>query len=76
MLFLAADRNKNTGWEGYDIIVNRKKVIHETTSIERHRKNFKWQHEKSIDLMVNDTKMELKFPKSLTDTHTLDFEFK
>lgn len=75
-LFINIDCNKNTGWEGYDYVINRvnpgKKAILEKTDAA-----WNWQKAGEIDYAVNGNKLELKIPKSLLGiTGEPDFEFK
>src|SRR3546814_16534394 len=43
-LFIDIDRNKATGWEGYDYVVNRASPG-ETALVEKHKKGGKWKKE-------------------------------
>ncbi len=75
-LFIDADRNKNTGWEGYDFVINRvtagKKAI-----IEKTEAGWNWKKVAEIDYAVKGNKLEIKIPRSLlSQTDDLDFEFK
>ncbi|HTE33680.1 MAG TPA: hypothetical protein VK666_25040, partial [Chryseolinea sp.] len=75
-LFIDADNNKNTGWEGYDFLVNRtspgKKAIVEKTDGE-----WFWEKAGEVEYVVNSNKMEIKMPKTLLNiTGEPDLGFK
>ena len=75
-LFIDIDRNKNTGWEGYDFIINRNsptsKAILEKTSFA-----WNWQKMGEIDFAVAGNQLEIKVPRSMLGVpQDLDFEFK
>jgi hypothetical protein len=77
MLFIDSDRDKATGWEGYDYVVNRtppgaKAVIERSTT-----GGWNWQACGEIDFRVSGKQMEIKIPRAmLAMTGQLDFEFK
>ena len=75
-LFIDTDLDKNTGWEGYDFVINRinpgKKAIVEKTDAA-----WNWQKAGEVDYAVNGNKLEIKVPKSLLGiTGEPDFGFK
>ncbi|MBX2923262.1 MAG: hypothetical protein KF746_13765 [Chitinophagaceae bacterium] len=75
-LFINIDNDKNTGWEGYDFVINRvnpgKKAILEKTDAA-----WNWQKAGEIDYAVKGNKLEIKVPKALLGvTGEPDFEFK
>lgn len=75
-LFINTDRDKNTGWEGYDFVINRinpaQKAILEKTDAA-----WNWQKAGEIDYSVSGNKLEIKVPKSLLGiSGEPDFEFK
>ncbi len=43
MLFIDADRNRSTGWHGYDYVVNRRVKDSRSTFLEHTRKGWGWQ---------------------------------
>ncbi|WP_415160488.1 hypothetical protein [Parafilimonas sp.] len=75
-LFIDIDNNKNTGWEGYDFVINRvnpgvKAVLEKTDG------SWYWQKVGDIDYAVNGNKLEIKVPKQLLGiTGEPDFQFK
>jgi hypothetical protein len=75
-LFIDIDLDKNTGWEGYDFVINRinpgKKAIVEKTDAA-----WNWQEAGAVDYAVSGNKLEIKVPKSLLGiTGEPDFGFK
>ncbi|NIJ51490.1 hypothetical protein [Dyadobacter arcticus] len=75
-LFINVDNDKNTGWEGYDFVVNRlnpgQKAI-----IEKTDASWNWEKAGEVEYSVNQNKLELKIPKSvLIISGEPDFEFK
>lgn len=75
-LFIDIDNNKNTGWEGYDFLINRtspgKKAV-----IEKSDGAWYWQSAGEVEYAVNGNKLEIKVPKSLLGiSGEPDFGFK
>ncbi len=76
LLFIDADRNKGTGWEGFDFVVNYGvKSSKETTLKQWDGKN--WTNEKSIVYAINGDALELSIPRNqvLLDKATPEFYF-
>lgn len=76
LLFIDVDRNKGTGWEGYDYVVNYSvKSSTETTLKQWNGKN--WGNEKLISYAVNGDALELSIPRSavMLDKGTPEFYF-
>ncbi len=78
MLFIDSDRDKTTGWNGYDFIVNRvspgKKVV-----VERNVGNrWEWEKVAESNYAVNENKLELEIPRGILNLKNVDvdFEFK
>ncbi|MBN9385508.1 MAG: hypothetical protein J0H74_32445 [Chitinophagaceae bacterium] len=63
-LFIDVDNNKNTGWEGYDFVVNRinpgRKAILEKTD-----GSWYWRKAGELDYAAGGNKLEIKIPKAL-----------
>ena len=79
MLFLDTDRNKATGWNGYDFIVNRlspkgKKVIVEKNVGGR----WEWKTIGESKFAMNNNKLEIEITKQLLNLfgNDIDIEFK
>lgn len=75
-LFIDIDRDKATGWEGYDFVVNRsgpnKKAI-----IERNLNGWQWEEAGEIDYAFSGNKLEIKVPyKTLGIQGLPNIEFK
>lgn len=75
-LFIDVDRDKKTGWEGYDFVVNRanpgKKAF-----IEKSINGWEWSKVGEVDFAVSGNKLELSIPyKSLEISSMPDIEFK
>lgn len=76
LLFIDADRNKGTGWEGYDYVVNLGvKSTTETTLKRWDGKN--WNNEVIIPYKIVGNEMELSIPRTavLMDKSTPEFYF-
>lgn len=78
-LLIDTDRNKESGWEGYDFIVNRltptaKKVITERSI----SKNWNWEKAGLSAYKVSGNRMEIKIPLLLLGLRAdaIDIEFK
>lgn len=78
MLFIDSDRNTETGWNGYDFIVNRvspdKKV-----KVERNLGNrWEWEEVAETNYAVNGNKLELEIPRDVLNlkNQSVNIEFK
>jgi len=75
-LFINTDLDKNTGWEGYDVVINRltpgaKAILEKTAAA------WDWKKSGEVDYAVNGNKLEIKVPKSMLDVNgKMNFEFK
>ena len=79
--YIDVDRDKNTGWEGYDIVVNRKAPQNGKTDVERYVKtaepgSFTWEKIGEATVTVEKNRIMLKVPRALIPTEKLNFEFK
>ena len=73
-LFIDADRSRESGWEGYDYIVNRI-----PNSIERNVGGWQWQGANPIKMLHSGTKMELAIPLAVLGVKSgedFELEFK
>ncbi|HWK55915.1 MAG TPA: hypothetical protein VNQ80_01180 [Parapedobacter sp.] len=76
-LLIDIDRDKNTGWEGYDFIVNRVSPRKGKAVLERNRGGWKWKRAGAVEFAVSDNRLELRIDrKALGITDTVDIEFK
>jgi len=78
MLLLDIDRDKRTGWEGYDFVVNRKAPRDGRSLLEKCAGGWKWNEVAALDFKVNGKRLELRISKQLlTRAVVVDgFEFK
>ena len=75
-LFIDADCNKATGWEGYDFVINRINPKRKAV-IEKSIKGWKWKKTGELDYKINGNKMEIKIPRSMIGMKgKINFEFK
>ena len=74
VLYINADRNPATGWEGYDYAVNLTgdKVISKNLG-----NTFNWEAIGNVSYAINGKALQMSIPKSLIgETDVVDFEFK
>lgn len=78
MLLLDIDRDKATGWEGYDFIVNRKAPRDGKLVLEQCVGPWKWKEVAELEFQTNGKGLELRIPKQhLASPKEVDgFEFK
>jgi len=79
MLLIDIDRDKQTGWEGYDYAVNRTEPAGGQTQLAKSRGGWNWTDVGAVAFWVADRQMELCIPRALVDLaekSPLDFEFK
>ncbi len=77
-LFIDIDRNKNTGWEGYDFVLNRSNPT-DSVSIEKSTNSWNWSKIGAAGYAVNGSSLVFKVRRSLlgvTEERRIDFEFK
>lgn len=77
-LFIDIDRDKSTGWEGYDFILNRNspgdKII-----VEKSKSGWTWNKVGEATYNINKNKLTLQIPRTtlgLVEKQPLNFEFK
>ncbi len=80
MLFINADRDRNTGWEGYNFVVNRRVIDGDTTTLMRLSRRGGGIHVTNVTYACSGNQIELAIPRKalgLDDVRKpLDFEFK
>lgn len=77
LLLINADRNYNTGWEGYDYIINRTGTTAQTATLEVNLGGWNWAPAGTVVYASNGTELELTIPRHLLGDDRLDdFEFK
>ena len=77
-LFIDIDRNKATGWEGYDFVINRLNPG-TTATIEKSDNTWNWSKVGEAQYMVNGKTLVIKIGRSVlgvTNDKLLNFEFK
>jgi hypothetical protein len=77
-LFIDIDRNKATGWEGYDFVVNRLNPTSNAT-IEKNDNSWNWSKVGDAQYQMNGKTLVIKIGRSVlnaTDDKLLNFEFK
>lgn len=75
-LFIDADRNKATGWEGYDFVVNRISPGKQAV-LESSRHGWNWKQAAKVDYTVKDNKLVIRIPRNkLGIGGTVDIAFK
>ena len=76
-LFIDTDRNKKTGWEGYDFVINRlapgKKAV-----VEKSMLGWNWEKKGEAEYAVKGNVLEIKISRNVLGLSkgALDFEFK
>ena len=79
LLFIDIDRDKSTGWNGYDYIINRKNPTGKEVIIEKNIGNrWEWEELKRSSYVVKNNILEIKIDRK-TFNHSgkpLNFEFK
>lgn len=79
MLFIDIDRDKSTGWNGYDYIVNRINSNGRKAIVEKNVGNrWEWELAAQIEMEINNNKLELEIPRSVLSVNEkiIDIEFK
>jgi hypothetical protein len=80
MLFINTDRDRQSGWEGYDFIVNRRVIDGGTTLLEKSTSGWNWERVSEVRYHVEGNQLEMAIPRSalgLDDLgKPLDIEFK
>ncbi|GDY13660.1 hypothetical protein LBMAG53_25380 [Planctomycetota bacterium] len=64
-LFLDTDQNPGTGWEGYDVIINRLDPSGRELSVERHDTKFAWHAIGSAQFRLSGNALELLVDRKL-----------
>jgi len=76
-LYINIDRDRSTGWEGYDYILNRKSPT-DSILVEKSDDSWSWTKVGSADYMVTDNILEVKISSEVLNvfSDSLNFEFK
>ncbi|HPU32801.1 MAG TPA: hypothetical protein PK184_08900 [Phycisphaerae bacterium] len=65
MLFIDADANPKTGWEGYDFLVNRIVKDDRNTTLEATKHGWNWQAQAEVPYRVSGNELELAIPRNV-----------
>ena len=78
LLFLDTDCNHQTGWEGYDYLINRVRSTPGVCTIEHNAGGWKWETIATARYVVRGNEMELAVPRSAIglEKWPLKFDFK
>lgn len=79
MLFLDTDRNKNTGWQGYDFVVNYHSPQGKKALVQSSYQNkWIWKDSGWVEMRTDGNRLCLRIPRQLLNLADgrLDFEFK
>ena len=76
MLYIDADRDKRTGWEGYDFVVHREIVSPEETTLKKRTPEGNWETVARCAYRQKGCEMEIAVPRSALDMLSApDFHF-
>lgn len=76
LLFIDADQNITTGWEGYDYLINHEIVENGTTTVKKYHPKKGWKTVQELPFTMSDNELMLAVPRSLIGTdQNLDFDF-
>jgi hypothetical protein len=76
-LFIDTDRKRETGWEGYDFVLNRTAPTETKITVERSVGGWNWEKCGEADYKVTGKLLEIKIPRSVLSLgDKLNFEFK
>lgn len=79
LLFLDIDRQKKTGWNGYDYVINRVNPKNGKAIIERNIENrWEWEVVAEVPFIVRNNKLEIAIPRQVLHqlNKKIDIEFK
>ena len=78
MLFIDTDRDKSTGWAGYDFVLNDESPEQGQCVLSRSvGSEWGWERVGTVDYAVDGNRMEIRIPRSLLKLDgALNFEFK
>jgi hypothetical protein len=79
LLYIDADHNHDTGWEGYDYLVNSTVNSSSSTTLKVNTGGYNWSLVTNVSYRVSGNKMEIKLPRAnlgIAGTTDLMFDFK
>jgi hypothetical protein len=65
LVFIDADQDKSSGWEGYDYVINSSVINESTTTIKRLRGNGKTRRTVKIPMKVRGNKLMISVPRKI-----------
>jgi hypothetical protein len=76
MLFIDADQNKETGWEGYDYVINSRVLDEKNTTLIRLEKDASIGITVAVPYQVKEKRLMIAVPRSaIQETMTVALEF-
>lgn len=76
-LLIDVDRNRDTGWEGYDFILNRISPDKKITVERNIHNNWEWEKVGEVSYAINENAIEICIPKKMLNLkEDIDIEFK
>jgi len=79
LLLIDADQNHDTGWYGYDFLINKNIKDDKTTTVLQYTSGGSWEQKADITYRVTGNQLELAVPRELLglkgDTVTFDFHW-
>ena len=77
-LFIDADRDHKTGWEGYDFLLNHNVKNDHTTTLERTSNGWNWEPVCDVEYRVDGNQMMIRVPREALGLtkEPIAFEFK
>ena len=77
-LFIDADRNHSTGWEGYDFLINHSLKDGHTTVLEKTSNGWNWEPVCDVEYRVAGNQIMIKVPREALglSKEPVEFEFK
>jgi len=78
LLFIDADQNKTTGWEGYDYLVNSEVLSSTATTLKQSAAGWNWTTVSQLSYKANGNKLEIRIPRSAIGEigqTNIDFDF-
>ena len=76
LLFLNIDRDHETGWYGYNYVLNREVVDGETTVLQKTTDGWNWENVGEVAYRVDGKRLHVAIPRTLLPELTDTFEFK
>ncbi len=67
-LLLDIDGKHETGWEGYDVVVNRDRLDSSTCLVERYKGDGRWERAGTANFLRNSRELHLALPRNLLGT--------